>query len=220
MSKMDPLVLVTFSATAILAAVGPSPSPNSISILGLLVMLQVYLRIFSQKFCRLAATRAALAIGIAISYASTASNTLQSSTLSVVILVAVSALGLAIPILVVWFDAHYIGKNCWFSWFQLTAFPAFCASVWGIVSLLSPVGWLFVWSPMTGLGPYAWVSLYLGTRGDRFFCDLRYMSFHSDLDNAERASIVNLPDLVLFRIYVPTTSRCQYYYHFLCNFTA
>ena len=162
MSKMDPLMLVAFSATAILAAVCPLPSQNFIGILGLLVMLQVYLRVFSQKFRRLAATRAAPAIGIAISYASTASNTLQSSTLSVVILVAVLALGLAIPILVVWFDAHYIGKNRWFSWFRLTAFPAFCASVWGIVSLLSPVGWLFVWSPVTGLGLYTWVSSYLG----------------------------------------------------------
>ena len=168
MSKMDPLALVAFSATAILAAVGPSPSPNFVGILGLLVMLQVYPRIFSRKLRRLAAPWAASAIGIVISYASPASNALQSSALSVVILVAVSALGPAIPILVVWFDAHYIGKNRRFSWFRLTAFPAFWASVWGIVSLLSPVGRLFVWSPVTGLGPYTWVSSYLGTWGIDF----------------------------------------------------
>ena len=34
-------MLVTFSTTAILAAVGPLPSPNFVGILGLLAMLQV-----------------------------------------------------------------------------------------------------------------------------------------------------------------------------------
>jgi hypothetical protein len=165
---MDTLTILAFLATAILAAVGLGPSPNFPGLVGLLVMIQLYPRTSSRKFLRLVQPWAASTIGTFISDTGPALNALQSSAISVVVLICASAIMPAISTSVVWFDANYIGKNHRFSWFRLAAFPAFWASSWGVLSLASPVGRLLMWSPVTGLGPYAWVSSYLGTWGIDF----------------------------------------------------
>lgn len=164
----EPLSMVAFLVTAILAAVGLSLSPDFAGLLGLLVVVQLYPRTSSRKLGRLAQPWAASTVGALISYAKPASNALQSSALSMLLLVGISAVGPAISILAVWFDANYIGKNHRFNWFRLAAFPAIWASLWGALSFISPVGRLLMWSPVTGLGPYTWVSSYLGTWGIDF----------------------------------------------------
>ena len=160
--------MVVFLATAILATVGLSPSPNFAGLLGLLVIIQLHPQIFSRKLRRLVWPWAASTIGVLISHVGPASNALQSPALSIIMSVGISALGPAISILAIWFDANYIGKSHRFTWFRLAAFPAFWASLWGVLSLLSPFGRLLVWSPVTGLGPYTWISSYLGTGGIDF----------------------------------------------------
>ena len=168
MSQTDPLAMVAFVATTVLALSTLSPSPNFAGLLGLLVTIQVYTRVFSRKFHHLVQPWVASTIGTLISYANPASNALQSSALSIVLLIVISALGPVIPISAIWFDANYIGKNRRFNWFRLAAFPAFWASLLGIVSLSSPFGRLFMWSPVTGIGSYTWISSYLGPWGIDF----------------------------------------------------
>jgi hypothetical protein len=165
---MDLPPIVAFFATATLAAVGLSPSPNLAGLVGLLVALQLYPKLFSRRLRVLAQPWAASTVGTFISFASPASNALQSSSMSIVLLASISVVVSAISILAISFDAHFIGKNHRFSWFRLAAFPAFWASLWGVISSLSPVGRLLTWSPVNGLGPYTWVSSYLGPWGIDF----------------------------------------------------
>ena len=155
-------------AATVFAATGLSPSPNFIGLVGLLVALQLHARLSPRSFHPLAQLWVASTIGTLISYISAASNALQSSILSKVLLLVLSALVTFFPILAIFLDTRYIGKNRRFNWFRLAAFPAFWASVWGILSQLSPVGRLFMWSPVSDLGPYTWVSSFLGPWGIDF----------------------------------------------------
>jgi len=106
-------------------------------------------------------------LGAIISHTGAASNALQGSVVSTVVLAAISAVVSAIPVAVVYFDTHF-AKGRRYSWSQLAAFPAYWASTWGVISLLTPVGRLLTWSPVTALGPYAWVSSFLGPWGVDF----------------------------------------------------
>lgn len=166
LSIMDALSMVMFLATTILATVTLSPSPNFAGLLGLLVLIQLYPRVFPLH--RLTDSWVASTIGALISCFGPASNALQSSTLSIVVHIGISALVPGVSVLAVWFDSRYIGKNRRFNWFRLAAFPAIWASLWGMVSLLSPFGRLFVWSPVVGIGHYTWLSSFLGPWGIDF----------------------------------------------------
>lgn len=165
---MDAPSVTAFLATTILASVGLSPSPNAVGLVGLLVVLQLYPRLFSRRANKFAAAWGASTLGATISHAGAASNALQASFLSIVLLVAISATISLIPVATVYIDAHFISKDRRYSWSRLATFPAFWASVWGTLSVLTPVGRLLTWSPVTGLGPYTWISSYLGPWGIDF----------------------------------------------------
>ena len=165
---MDTPYIVAFVATTILACLGLSPSPNAAGIVGLLVMIQLYPKVFSRKASQFTSPWVASTIGAAMSHTRAASDALKVSVLSAIILVVLSAVTSAIPIAAIYIDAQYIGKNHRYSWSRLAAFPALWASTWGVISILTPAGRLLTWSPVTGLGPYAWISPYLGPWGIDF----------------------------------------------------
>ena len=164
---MDALSIGGFLATTILASVALSPSPNAPGIVGLLVLLQLYPRLFSRGANKFISPWGASTLGAIISHTGAASNALQGSVVSTVVLAGISAAVSAIPVAVVYLDTHFT-KGHRYSWSQLAAFPAYWASTWGVISMLTPVGRLLTWSPVTGLGSYAWVSSYLGPWGVDF----------------------------------------------------
>jgi len=164
---MDALSIGAFLATTVLASVALSPSPNAPGLVGLLVLLQLYPRLFSRGANKFISPWAASTLGAMISHTRAASNALQGSVVSTVVLAGISAAVSAIPVAVVYFDTHFT-KGHRYSWSQLAAFPAYWASTWGLISMLTPVGRLLAWSPVTALGPYAWVSSCLGPWGVDF----------------------------------------------------
>lgn len=165
---MDIPSIVAFFATTILASVGLSPSPNAAGIVGLLVSLQLYPRLFPGGVNKLVTPWAAATIGAALSHGRAASNALQASALSIIILVLISAFISMIPVGAVYVDARFLGKNRRYNWSRLATFPALWASIWGIISVLTPIGRLLTWSPVTGLSHYAWISPYFGPWGIDF----------------------------------------------------
>jgi hypothetical protein len=165
---MDTQSVVAFTATATLASVALSPSPNAVGLVGLLVILQLYPKFFSRGTTPFLSPWGASTIGATLSHARAASNALQASVLSIILLALLSAVVSAIPVAAIYFDARFMGKNHRYNWSRLAAFPALWASTWGILSVLTPVGRLLTWSPVIGLGPYTWISAYLGPWGVDF----------------------------------------------------
>jgi len=111
---------------------------------------------------------AASAVGVGMSHVSAASSALQTSAVSTVLLMLSSAGIAVVPIAVVYCDARFLSKNHRYNWSRLAGFPAVWASTWGVISMLMPTGRLLMWSPVTGLGPYTWISSYLGPWGIDF----------------------------------------------------
>lgn len=159
---------VAFLATTILAWMGLSPSPNALGLVGLLVALQLYPRLFPTRTGRFLPPWIASTLGATMSHASAASNALQASVLSMVLLLVISGVVSLIPVATIHVDMRFASKNRRYSWSRLGAFPAVWASAWGIISMLTPVGRLLTWSPVNGLGPYTWISSYLGPWGIDF----------------------------------------------------
>jgi len=166
--ELDATSVVAFIATTLLAFAGLSPSPDAVGIVGLLVAVQLYPRFSSKRAGGLVSPCAASTLGATISHVRAASNALQTSTLSILLLVAISAVMSFVSVGSVFIDACRIGKNRRYNWTRLAGFPALWASICGLTSVLNPVGRLLVWSPVTGLGPYAWVSSCLGPWGIDF----------------------------------------------------
>ena len=108
---MDAPSIVAFVATTILACLGLSPSPNSAGIVGLLVMLQLYPKVFSRKASQFTSPWVASTIGAAMSHTRAASDALHVWILSAIILAVLSAVTSAIPIAAIYIDAQYIGRN-------------------------------------------------------------------------------------------------------------
>jgi len=166
---MQMLSVVAFIATTILAYIALSPSPNAGGLVVLLVVLHTYQRFCPRKAVQYVAPWAASTIGATVSRASAANNALQGpSVFSMVPLIGVSAAASFFSVVVFYLDALAIGKKRRYSWSRFIAFAIVWASVWEIISVLTSVGRLFTWSPVTGLGPYTWVSSYLGPWGIDF----------------------------------------------------
>ena len=164
---MDAPPIVAFLATAILASVALSPSPNAPAVVGLLVALQLYPRLFPKNANSFLLPWTASTLGSVISYAGAASNALQGSGLSAVVWAAISAAVSAISVSVVLFESHFT-KNHRYNWSRLAVFPACWATTCGAMSMVTSVGRLLPWSPVTALGPYAWISSCLGPWGVDF----------------------------------------------------
>ena len=166
---MHTVSAMAFIATATLAYTALSPSPNAVALVALLVMLQVYQRFSPRKVIQYVMPWAALTVGATISHASAANNALRRlSIFSTVPLVMISAAAALVSMGVFYFDARAIGKKRRYNWLRFVAFAAIWASVWEVVSMLTSIGRLFTWSPVTGLGPYSWISLCLGPWGIDF----------------------------------------------------
>lgn len=160
---------VAFIATTILAYIALSPSPDAGGLVALLILLHTYQRFSPRKAVQYIAPWAASTIGATVSRASAANNALRGpSVFSMVPLIGVSAAASLVSVGVFYLDALAIGKKRRYSWSRFVAFAAIWASVWEIISVLTSVGRLFTWSPVTGLGPYTWVSSYLGPWGIDF----------------------------------------------------
>lgn len=166
---MQTLSIVVFIATIILAYIALSPSPNAGGLVALLVVLHTYQRFSPRKAVQYVMPLVASTIGSTISHASAANNALRGPSLfSMVPLMGISAATSLISVGVFYLDALAIGKKRRYSWSQFVVFAALWASVWEIISVLTSVGRLFTWSPVTGLGPYTWISSYLGPWGIDF----------------------------------------------------
>ena len=163
----SPLAVVAPLAATVAAAAGLSPSPNFTGIVVLLATLQLHQKLLPRRVSSLLLWTAS-SVGAIISYYGAASNVLQSSASSKGVLVVVSAFTSGIGIGAIFIDSRYISKGHRYNWTRLTIFPAFWASVWGILSFVSPFGRLLVWSPVDGIGPYSWVSSWLGPWGIDF----------------------------------------------------
>lgn len=164
---MDATSIVAFVSTTSLAFVALSPSPNAAGIVGLLTALQMYPRFFSTRSAYITPW-AASTIGATMSHFKATSNALQGpSVLSMTLLMVISAVVSAISVGGVYLDAR-VGKKRRYNWCRLAGFAAFWATIWGTISLVTPVGRLLTWSPVTGLGPYTWVSAFLGPWGIDF----------------------------------------------------
>jgi hypothetical protein len=165
---MDAASTVAFISTTTLAFIALSPSPNAVGVVGLLTALQLYPRCFSTRSAKYFTPWAASTIGATMSHFKATSNALQGpSVLSMILLMAISAIVSAVSVGGVYIDAR-VGKKRRYNWSRLAGFAAFWATIWGTISIITPVGRLLTWSPVTGLGPYTWVSAFLGPWGIDF----------------------------------------------------
>lgn len=165
---MDPTSIVAFISTTTLAFIALSPSPNAVGIVGLLTALQMYPRFFSTGSARYITPWAASTIGATMSHVKATSNALQGpSVLSMILLMVISSVVSAISVGGVYLDAR-VGRTRRYNWCRLAVFGALWATIWGTISVITPVGRLLTWSPVTGLGPYTWVSAFLGPWGIDF----------------------------------------------------
>lgn len=166
---MQVLSVVAFIATTILAYIALSPSPNAGGLVALLVALHTYQRFSPRKAVQYIAPWAASTVGATISHIGAANNALQGpSVFSMVPLIGISAAASLVSVGVFYLDALAIGKKRRYSRSQFVVFAIIWAFAWEIISVLTSLGRLFTWSPVTGLGPYTWVSSYLGPWGIDF----------------------------------------------------
>lgn len=63
----------------------------------------------------------------------------------------------AIALIIVSVDARLLGLGKFHSWNQILLFPAIWVSVWCVITHLSPIGRLIMWSPTEGIGRLSWL---------------------------------------------------------------
>lgn len=161
-----PVAVFTTAATG-LAFFALTPTPNMLSIVGLLVVLRLsafsfvprpggYMKGGTQAFC----------ISLAAGAAHLAPSMEALSTPNVALII-ISAISLLVSLFAVsiTFASVRIGQSLRTPWAQLTIFPALWATAWGTMSKVSPLGQLVTWCPVLGLGPYQWVRHEFGQWG-------------------------------------------------------
>ncbi len=153
---------ITSSIVCVLSAIALGPTPSFIPLACLVAVLRVGTRLILPRphaKRRLAILTAFITLGTSISYGAEGLTALSSMAGSLAALVGLSAGFSSVTILpfvvASTFDVH---QNPF-------VFPAIWASVWCLVSSLSPVGRLGAWSPLLSVGGYSWTLPYLGAVG-------------------------------------------------------
>ena len=146
-----PLILTASSALAF----GPSASITPIILTTTLLLIYSRLLFRSPPFPRVVLL-CALAFGASISRYQAALSALSASAESISVLLG-SALFLSFLTLVaLYLDTKYC-THFKSSWAQITFFPALWATLWCIITYMSPVGRLSTWSTADHLDAYNWI---------------------------------------------------------------
>jgi len=136
-----------------LSVVALRPLPASIPLVALLVTVRISTQLIVPRphsVWRIAILWLGLSTGYVISFASAGSAAVRSFIPSIVYSGVFSGLGL-IPFLA-----------CALLRIRGFAFPAFWSTWWWFVTILSPVGRLGAWSPLSGYEAYAWTRPFAG----------------------------------------------------------
>lgn len=162
-----PAVSYTASA-AVLGLFALSPTP----VLAPLVLIIAILRLSAATFVRrhngyVKGLSQALLIAISsgVAHIAPSVDALSTPNVAVTVMSAIALLTSAYAILLAFLGARLASLSGGSTWTQLTVFPALWASGWGLMSQVNPVGQLVAWSPVLGLGPYAWIRPILGQWG-------------------------------------------------------
>lgn len=153
---------ITSSTVCVLTALALGPTPTFIPLACLVAVLRVGTRLIVPRphaKRRLVILTAFITLGTSIAYGAEGLTALSSMAGSLAALAGLSTVfssATILPFLVAsTFDVH---QNPFI-------FPAVWASVWYLVSSMSPVGRLGSWSPLLGVGGYSWTLPYLGAVG-------------------------------------------------------
>jgi hypothetical protein len=152
----------TSSVACILTALALGPTPAFIPLVCLVAVLRVGTRLILPRphaTRRLAILTAFVTLGTSIAYGAEGLTALSSMAGSLAALTGLSTAFSSATII------PFVVASKFDMYQNPFIFPAIWASVWSLVSSLSPVGRLGAWSPMLGVGGYTWTRPYLGAVG-------------------------------------------------------
>lgn len=152
----------TSSVACIFTAMALGPTPTFIPLVGLVAVLRVGTRLILPRphaTRRLAILTAFVSLGTSIAYGAEGLTALSSMAGSLAALAGLSTAFSSATIL------PFLVASKFDTYQNPFIFPAIWASVWCLVSSLSPVGRLGAWSPLLGVGGYTWTRPYLGAVG-------------------------------------------------------
>ncbi|KAI0961933.1 hypothetical protein AcV7_000901 [Taiwanofungus camphoratus] len=157
---------VAFTLAPVLALAALSATPLFIPLVLLLAVLQLHLHILLPRRNFSAGLTQVILISVATSltHIGPSLNALSTPATSIIMLVCLSGVSTVIS-LAAMILSYYGDRFMYMPWSKLTLFPAIWATVWGAVAYVGPVGRLMTWSPVLGLGPYAWVHQVSGQWG-------------------------------------------------------
>ena len=152
------------AATTLLAYFALSPTPPLPVVIPLLAIIRLSAWTFAPRprgYLNGALEAAAIAVAAAAAHLAPSIDALSTPNVALAVLSVITLITSAIAVSIVFVGCLRVGTP----WTRLTVFPALWASAWGFVSQVSPVGQLVTWSPVVGLGPYAWLRSYFGQWG-------------------------------------------------------
>ena len=159
---------LTYTAAASVLAIGAlSPTPNLIPLVALLACMRLTTWTYLNRPGRttyMSLQALCVAVAAAARHLAPSLEALSTPTVSIAVLSSMT-------FVVSFYAATVVALGCYAvrytptPWSQLTLFPALWASAWGFMSSVSPVGQLVTWSPVIGLGPYAWMRPMVGQWG-------------------------------------------------------
>jgi len=152
----------TSSVACVFTALALGPTPTFIPLVCLVAVLRVGTRLIIPRphaTRRLAILTAFVTLGTSIAYGAEGLTALSSMAGSLAALAGLSTAFSSATIL------PFLVASRFDMYQNPFVFPAIWASVWCLVSSLSPVGRLGAWSPLLGVGGYTWTRPYLGAVG-------------------------------------------------------
>lgn len=159
--------LIFGASEFLLAFLSLGPTPTFVPLVLLLTVLRIHgLRIAcrSTRILELMCSWAAVTVGASLAHYSSATNALSSSTQSFAAVAVMSAITYVLAILPFYADIRLHRRLPTF-WAQVTFLPVVWATMWAIVSHISPVGRLLNWSPVSTSHPFGWLLPYTGPMG-------------------------------------------------------
>ncbi|KAG1889533.1 hypothetical protein F4604DRAFT_1712867 [Suillus subluteus] len=151
----------------ILASLSLSPTPTFVPLVLLLTILRVHgMRIAyrNTRVLELMCSWVAVTAGASLAHYSSATNALSSSSQAFAAVAVMSAMTYVLAILPFYVDIQFHRKFPTV-WAQVTFLPVVWATMWAIVSHLSPMGRLLNWSPVSSSHPFNWLLPYTGPMG-------------------------------------------------------
>ena len=153
---------ITSSIVCVLSTIALGPTPSFIPLTCLVAVLRVGTRLILPRphaKRRLAILTAFITLGTSIAYGAEGLTALSSMAGSLAALAGLSTVFSSVTIL------PFMVASTFDVYQNPFIFPAIWASMWCLVSSMSPVGRLGAWSPLLSVGGYSWTLPYFGGVG-------------------------------------------------------